>query len=213
MSEVIARDDRTIDILWKETYISANALIENDLAPIPKHLLEDLYVNDKAGFANSNFWNGIDFISNGPYRLTKWDRGTSLTVTANPYFALGKPKMETIEYHFVQDANTLVANFLAGIIDFGQYTAITSEMAVTLRDRWKEDNAGRVLADTVFGVRIMEFQHRDVAGHQKIVTDVRGRQALMHAIDRDALAEELQYGFATAAYVSPTKLPGIPEGR
>ncbi len=200
MSSVVARDARTLDITWKETYIYANALSENQLAPIPKHLLEDAYKADKSTFANGAFWNSPDeFIGNGPYRVTAWDRGSSYTAVANPYFVLGKPRIDTIQFHFVRDANTAVANFLANILDFGQYTAITSEMGVTLRDRWKDSKEGRVFADTMFGVRVMEFQYRDVPGHQKAVTDVRVRRATMHAIDRTTLADELQYGFSTAA--------------
>src|SRR4029453_16052719 len=155
MTELVARDARTLEISWKEPYIFANALDRDDLAPIPRHLLEDIYTSDKAGFASNTFWTSEDFISNGPYRLTRWDRGTSFTATANPYFPMGKPKIDTVEYHFVQDQNTLGANFPFGILDFGQYTEITSEMGVTLRDRWKEDNSGRVVADTLFGVRII----------------------------------------------------------
>src|SRR5438093_8288230 len=82
MSELVARDDRTLEISWKEPYIFANALTENDLAPIARHLLEGIYATDKPGFTNNSFWTSEEFVSNGPYRLTKWDRGTSFTATA-----------------------------------------------------------------------------------------------------------------------------------
>jgi len=202
MRDVVARDDQTLEISWKEPYVFANALgmiPGNEMSPLPRHLLEAPFVADKAAFSNHGFWTGDGFVGNGPYKLFRWDRGISFTATANPYFALGKPRIETVEYHFVQDANSTVANFLAGVLDFGEYTAITPEMGVTLRDRWQLDKSGRVYSDLLTGARILEFQHRDVPGHQKVVTDQRVRRALMHAIDRDALAEELQYGFATAA--------------
>lgn len=202
MREVVARDDRTVEINWREPYIWANALSGSDLTPIPRHLLADLYASDRAAFANSNFWTSEEFVGSGPYRVTRWDKGVVLSMAANPYFALGKPKIDVIEYRFVTDANTTVANFLAGTVDFAQYTAINVEQAVILRDRWVAEGMGQVYGQSLWGLRYMEFQHRDVPSHQKAVTDVRVRRALVHAIDRDALADILQQGFAPAADVS-----------
>jgi peptide/nickel transport system substrate-binding protein len=199
MSSVVARDDRTVEINWRETYVYANALTRADLSPLPRHLLLDLYSTDKAAFANSPYWTSEEFVGSGPYRVTRWEKGIAIYGAANPHFVMGKPKIEQIELRPVTDGNTVVAGFLAGAIDFSEYTTVTVENALTLRDRWQQDRGGQVFSQTMFGVRYMEFQHRDVPDHQKAVTDLRVRRALAHAFDKDALAEAMQLGFGPAA--------------
>jgi hypothetical protein len=44
---------------------------------MPRHLLEDLYIADKASFANSSRFTS-DFVGLGPYRLVTWDPSSHL---------------------------------------------------------------------------------------------------------------------------------------
>jgi peptide/nickel transport system substrate-binding protein len=199
MSSVVARDDRTLEINWRETYIYANALTKADLAPLPRHLLLDLYQGDKAAFSNSPYWTSEEFVGTGPYRVARWEKGVAIYGAANPHFVMGKPKIDQIELRPITDGNTVVAGFLAGSIDFSEYTTVTVENAQTLRERWQQDKGGRVFSETMFGVRYMEFQHRDVPDHQKAVTDLRVRRALAHAFDKEALADAMQLGFGPPA--------------
>ncbi len=199
MSDVNAVDDRTIAITWSQPYVDANALINSQLAPFPRHVLGDLYNQDKNAFLASTFWTSPDFVGSGPYRVTRWDHGVVIALAANPFFPLGKPKIENIEVRWVTDSNTIVAGFFSGTIDFAEYTAIGAEQALILRDRWDQDHGGQIYAQSLFGTRYIEFQHRDVPDHQAALNDVRVRQALMYALDRKALADALQYGFGGVA--------------
>ncbi len=199
MSEVIARDDRTLDITWGETYVDAGALIGTQLAPMPRHALQEVFERDPAAFATSSFWSGEGFVGSGPYRLVRWERGVAITLNANPDFVHGKPRIDTIQIKAVGDSNTIVAGFLAGSIDFAEYTAIDVDQGLILEERWKETREGKVYPNTLFGHRYMEFQHRDVPGHQAAIRDVRIRRALGHALDREALAESMQHGYGGVA--------------
>lgn len=195
MTEVVARDDRTLEIAWGQKYVNADALADRDLRPIPRDLLEDLYLTDKDLFSNSSFWASEEYVGAGPYRVASWERGATMTLTANPHFALGQPRIDSIEIRFLTDMNATTAALLAGDLDFAEYHAIDIQQALLLRDRWPD---GRILANQA-GARYLEFQYRDVPNHQRVVTDVRVRRALMHAIDREALAEIRTGGLGSAA--------------
>lgn len=199
MSEVLAQDDRTLQINWRETYVEAGALIASQLAPLPRHLLQEIYERDPASLASQSFWSSEEFVGAGPYRVVRWERGVALTLGAFPDFALGRPKIETLEIRGVTDSNTIVAGFLAGSIDFAEYTAIDVDQALILQDRWRENQGGQIFASTLFGHRYVEFQHRDVPNHQAALRDVRVRRALAHALDRETLAESMQHGFGGVA--------------
>ncbi len=199
MISVSAPDDLTIRILWGEPYAQAGSLAEVDLAPLPRHLLLDTYNRDKQAYLNSPYWTSDEYIGSGPFRVKEWQKGISVVLTANPHFVLGPPKLETVEVKYLADANTVVAGFLAGTVDFASYTAINFEQALTLRDQWKDGTAGKLLISERRGGRYVDFQYGDVPNHQRAVLDRRVRAGLMHAIDKEALAQAITGGFAPAA--------------
>ena len=196
MSRVLAPDSRTVEIHWRQPFVGAGSLANHDLTPIPRHLMGELYARDKSAFMSSPYWFSEEHISAGPFRLTAWDRGAGLTFAANPYFALGKPGIDTVRVVFVADRNTAMARILAGAIDV--YPGGTTELALTLKERWQADNGGNLYVMSQ-SVNRLSFQFRDVPGLQRAVLDVRVRQALMHAIDRAALAEALDGSLGMAA--------------
>jgi ABC-type transport system substrate-binding protein len=56
-------------------------------------------------------------LSTGPYMITAWEKGQSMTFEANPNFYLGAPKTPTIVIKFVADTNQAVAQLLTGEVD------------------------------------------------------------------------------------------------
>jgi len=196
MTDVVARDDRTAEVNWSEPYFFAGYPEVKDLVPLPRHLLEDLYNRDKQGFINSSFWSSAEYVGAGPFRVTEHERGVGITLTANPLFFMGKPKVDTVRLELVPDPNARVARLLSGVIDFTE--ALTADQAAVLRDQWKGSSAGVVYV-SIANTLTLRTQFRDVPNHQSALRDVRVRRALIHAIDRDALADAATTGLSTAA--------------
>ncbi|MBM2811632.1 MAG: hypothetical protein HW416_2391, partial [Chloroflexi bacterium] len=65
MERVEAQDDYTLVIRWKDPYVGSNVLGFEQLAPLPRHVLEAKYRTNKATFANGEEWT-TGFISTGP---------------------------------------------------------------------------------------------------------------------------------------------------
>ena len=196
MTGVVARDARTVEITWREPYFGAGGLNNRELPPMPHHMLADLWSQDKNAFLNSTFWTSPEYVGVGPFRPVAWDKGISITFEANPYFALGRPRVDTLRLAFAADANTVGARLLAGDVDV--FPTATAQLALTLKDRWQADNAGEIYVISM-KVRRLYFQFRDVPNHQKAVLDPRIRQALVHAVDRPALAAAVQGSFGIPA--------------
>lgn len=91
MSRVVARDARTVEISWREPYVGAGQLNNRELPPMPRHVLGDLWAQDKTSLLNSPFWTSPEYVGSGPFRLTSWEKGVAMVFAANPYFALGAP--------------------------------------------------------------------------------------------------------------------------
>jgi peptide/nickel transport system substrate-binding protein len=192
MAAVEAPDDRTIEITWSEPYAYANVLGIQDLAPLPRHRLEEKYRTDKASFAFGEEWTSA-YVGTGPFRLERWDAGVRIVARAYEDWFLGAPRIETVEVRFIGDPSTVLANLLAGEIDFTSSPPLRVTEAIVARDQWAAGGAGYVKTWEQ-RLRYLEFQYREVPNWQRIVTDARVRKALIHAIDREQLAAVMTSG-------------------
>lgn len=71
-------DPLTMVISWSSPHIDAGTIGpgpsgETSAGLLPKHILEDPYLNDKTGaFMNHSYWTH-EYISDGPYKIVSWD--------------------------------------------------------------------------------------------------------------------------------------------
>jgi len=159
---------------------------------MPKHLLEKPFAEDKANFLGIPYWTE-EFVGAGPFRIRDWAADSHVVVTANEHYVLGRPKIDEIEVRFIPDPNTLMANMLAGVeVTMGR--TISLDQALQLRDQWHEGSfATRQLGWTPINVQFMN-------SNPPVVTDLRFRRAMLHAIDRAQLKESIMAGQGDIAH-------------
>jgi peptide/nickel transport system substrate-binding protein len=194
MSEVSGPDDLTVVINWAEPYIHA---IRGELPPLPRHLLERKYQSERAEFGTGEEWTTA-YVGSGPFRLERWEPGVRIVARAFPEWFLGPPRIEMVQIRFVENANALLANLLAGEVDFASAPAIRISHAVVAREQWTANGEG-YLRTWERRLRYLEFQYREVPNWQPALTDPQIRQALIHAVDRQALADVMTQGLGRAA--------------
>lgn len=195
VESVEAPDPSTITVRWRQPFIEAPTLFNSDLNgtniwfPLPKHLLEKPYAEDRANFINLSYWSE-DFVGTGPYKLRQWVRGSHVVLEANDRYALGRPKIDEIEVRFMPDETTAAARILAGGADLTLGRGLNIEDAVDVARRWpdgKMDSQGMRSRYTLYP----QFINPD--------------PALMHAMDREEMAQVLQLGMVPVdhAYIDP----------
>jgi peptide/nickel transport system substrate-binding protein len=203
VDEVRARDARTVVVTWREPYIQADtmftAVFPPFALPVPAHLLERAYAEDKASFAQLPFWNE-GFVGAGPYRLHDWVKGSHLQLVANEHYVLGKPLVDEVEVKFIPDHTTLVANVLAGTVELTLGRSVSLEQGLTAREQWRDGRMEIKFSNWL--VVYPQFLNPNPA----VVADLRFRRALLHAVDREQMAETLQAGMVPVAHswVNPT---------
>ncbi|MFT3690370.1 ABC transporter substrate-binding protein [Paenirhodobacter sp.] len=122
-------------------------------------------------------------VGTGAYRLESWNRGSDLTLAANPDYWGGAPQIKEVTYRFVPEPGTRLSGLMAG--EFDLITNLLPEFA-----------ASAPKAVAVPGLETSVF----VLGTDNEVTkDPKVRQALNLAIDRQAMADSLFMGYATVA--------------
>jgi peptide/nickel transport system substrate-binding protein len=189
-------DSQTVVVTWNRPYIAADALLTrtrlHSLLPMPRHLTAATYAENKEAFIQSPRW-GDQYVGTGPYKLTQWVPGSHLLLDANDQYILGRPKIDRIEVKFILDTNTMVANLLAGALHVTLGGGLTPEQAILVRSEWREGRVDAGLQNTT----IMFPQFIDA--NPAILTDVRMRRALLHAIDRQQLLDVFLAGLVPVA--------------
>jgi peptide/nickel transport system substrate-binding protein len=192
ITEVRATDARTLVATWRTTSILGNVSLSDGIPAIPRHLFGDLYAaGDPVAFENSSRWN-TQWVGLGPYRLTDWVLGNQMEGVAFDDYFLGRPKIDRLIIRYLGDVNALIANLLSGDLDVAPLGAqLDPAQMVVVRQAWGGDEGGTTLAIPK-GVRSIYLQLRDPSAPW--AQDVRVRQALLHAIDRQEIVDALLFG-------------------
>jgi len=201
---VEAIDKQTITVKWKQPFIEADRLFSDRVGPpLPKHLLEADYREDKSTLLQLPFW-GANFVGLGPYKIKEWERGVRIVVQANDRYLLGRPKIDEIELKTVPDANTIMANLLGESVDVLVGRSLSLDQIVELRQRMPNMQVQTPLTSLlVLNPQLLE---PDPA----ILLNVNFRKAMMYAIDRQQMADTIDYGLVPIAHgpVNPTLRDG-----
>lgn len=150
---------------------------------LPEHILKDA---DLLEIANNEFWSHP--VMSGMYRMDEFVAGSYYTLVPNEYWDGPKPKIEKIVINFVADPVTAAQ---AGLVDMTN----TNNNAVIAE-------LNKLPGMTMFPVDILFYRYflaniEGVDGNTNpVMSDIRVRQAIMHAIDRETLAESLFPGLA-----------------
>lgn len=199
----IAVDDPlTITVRWRQPYFQADNLLYRDFFIIPRHLLQDAYQNNKAGFGQLSYWSD-EFVGTGPFRLVEFVRGSHLLVRANDRYVLGRPKVDEIEVRYVPDSTTLIANVLAGTVDMSLGRGLSLTAALDTGERWREGK----MVNAGYNCWIAMYP-QFINPSPPLLADVQFRRALVHALDRQSIADSIQKGLAPVADlpISPNSL-------
>src|SRR5205814_1297943 len=129
--------ERTIVVRWKQPYIEADTMFSQLLAlPLPKHILERTYREDRANFFGVPHWS-TEYVGAGPYRVREWLPDSHVMLEAFADYALGRPKVQELEVKFIPDPNTLMANVLAGSVEVTLGRGLDYDQGLQLEERWK----------------------------------------------------------------------------
>jgi peptide/nickel transport system substrate-binding protein len=198
MNRVETPDDMTVSVYWNEPYAAANVLGIEQLVPLPRHILAEKYRANHANFTFGEEWTTA-YVGTGPYKVDRWNPGVGIIAKAHSGWALGAPKIETIDIRFIADQNAQVVAVLSGDVDMINSPGIRGEEAAVVREQWGANGPGYVKTWAT-RTSYVEFQYREVPKWQRAVTDPRIRKALLHATDRDGMADTVNFGFEPAAH-------------
>jgi peptide/nickel transport system substrate-binding protein len=204
LEEAVAPDARTLVLRWKQPFAEAGALqgaYQSGFPPLPRHILARPAESMSAAvdaFVAHPFW-AQEYVGLGPFRLDRWEPATFLEGSAFEGHALGRPKIDRIKVLFMGDPNTVLANLLSGEAHVNIDDSIRFQQAAILQREWGPRSGGTVLMSPA-QTRYTHVQLRPELVSPRALLDLRFRQGLAHAVDRQALLDALLEGQGIAAH-------------
>ncbi|MDV3128015.1 ABC transporter substrate-binding protein [Mycobacterium sp. 21AC1] len=134
-------------------------------------------------------------IGTGPFAFASRRSGDSITLKANPDYWAGPPKISGVTFRFISEPSTALSALQAGEIDWTD--SIPPQRVAQLRD---DDSLALAVTQS------NDYWYLALNEARAPWNDVRVRQAIAYAIDRDAIAAATSYRTATVNQLA------IPQG-
>ena len=158
-------------------------------------------VSKTAWEENGEDWGALNPVGTGPFKFVSWEPESLIVFEKyDGYWQEGKPYLDGIEFHIIADEATRTASFKAGEVDMINQATIVQTHTLA-------EEGNYVVADLKNGIGTrIDFLTFDAANPDSVFADIRVRQAVAHAIDRETIVDTTFYGYAV-----PTNQYGAPD--
>lgn len=216
--DVSAVDDSTILVKWmsenQAKAAAAGTLTGNvDFAKYKQDYIDSAYDQQAGPVVDPTYWNFIGWLpehvlskvapkdqaasdyarkplGDGPYEVKEWKAGQEIDLVASDKpFPLGAPKIKNVVFRFFADTSGVIAALQNGEIDVATGTAGLSPASAPDLD--KIEAAGQYKVQWLPGY---QWEHIDLNTTKAPLDDVKVRQALAYATDKQTLVDKLYFG-------------------
>ena len=197
-------DAKTFTLHIDKVAFDYNAI--NNLEVLPAHLERPVFEANPAAYPERTLYNtdptnpGLYF---GPYRIVDVESGIHTILEPNETWYGEPPHFSRIVVRVIENTAALEANLRSGAIDMISGEAgITLDQALALEAR-AGDAYSFVYKPT------LAYEHIDLNLDNPLLEDRRVRQALMYAIDRQTMVDQLFAGRQPVANTSVSALDWV----
>lgn len=179
-------DANTVVIKLSQPHPALLLALSPALAPvIPKHIYDD------GQDIKSHPRNTTDVVGSGPFMLSEFTPGEAVVLKKNPNFFIdGRPKMDEIIIRIIKDPSALLIAMENGEADMYPFMAGSQEIKRLEKVDHLDIISGGYAA--VGPVNWLAFNTK-----AEKLSDVRVRQAIAYAVDRDFITKALHRGVST----------------
>jgi len=208
-------DAYTVQFALAQPYAAAERLFDG-FAILPRHLLEGAYQSGAFDKAWGIGMSPADFAGLGPFKLKEYVPGQRIVLDRNPYYwkqdrnGQRLPYVDEVVFLFVASEDAQAIRFQAGDTDL--LTHFSSENYAVLEKQQSSrhyhlDDLGAGLEYNFLFFNLNDLSSKslpEIARKQAWFQDVRFRQAVSAAIDRDSLVHLVYGGRAAPLWTQVT---------
>lgn len=213
--EVQKLDEFTVRFELAQPYAAAERIFDG-IAILPRHLLEEPYRSGNFGQVWNLSTRPNQFAGLGPFRLKEYVPGQRIVLERNPYYwkedrsGNRLPYLDEVVFMFVSSEDAQVVRFEAGDTDIlsrfsAENFAVLEKQQAAKGYHLYDLGAGLEYNFLFFNLNDLSSKKLpEIAKKQAWFQDVRFRQAVSVAIDRDSIIRLVYQGRATPLWGSVT---------
>jgi peptide/nickel transport system substrate-binding protein len=214
--EVQKIDQYTVRFTLAQPYAAAERIFDG-LAMMPRHLLEKSYKEGQFAQVWTLVTPPAEIAGMGPFRMKQYVPGQKIVLERNPYFWKADqnkhrlPYLDELVFLFVGNEDAQVIRFQAGETDIisrlgAENYALLSKDAAAHGTEFFDLGPSLEYDFLVFNLNDLKKDTDNIAAKQVWFQDVRFRQAVSFAIDRDSIVKLVYAGHGSALWgnVSPS---------
>ncbi len=170
--------------------------LEQEFAPIASHLSHSFIgMHSPASLEALGEGENVEApVGTGPFKYAGWERGERVTMEKNEDYWGNIPELDTVTFEFVEEDSSRVI-----MLETGEVHAIMAVPPAEIDRLEAEEGIDVVFEDSV------RVNYIGYNLERELFEDVRVRQALNHAIDKEAIIETIFQGVG-----SPSTAPIVP---
>jgi len=196
-------DAQTVVITFPDPYAPWLALLFSGSTSgtpiIPQHILQPVF--DAEGTLDTAAWNKAPTVGCGPFVFDEWQSGSFARFVANDNYWLGRPKLDELFFQFVPDSASQIAALVAGDGDIGTF--------FDYPDLPTLEKAGVKVVNSFSGYNEGIYINMHPERGNPALKDVRVRQAIAYAFNREKLVKDLLLGLTGVAATDWDKSPWV----
>ena len=201
--KVEVKDKKTFVLHMDRLTFDYNAI--NDLRLVPAHIERPRFekppeYRNRTAFDQDTANPGL---YNGPYRIAQVVQGSHVVLEPNTHWAGAKPAFNRIVVKTIENTAALEANMLSGGVDM-----IAGELGLPLDQAIAFEKRNGKRFNVAYKPGLV-YEHIDINLSSPIMADKRVRQALLMALDREAVNKQLFDGRQPVAATSVNPLDGV----
>lgn len=160
---------------------------------LPKHILEKLDTTSREAMTNASI-TGAQPVGTGPFKLKDWVKGDHITLERNPdYWRAGLPCLDAVVLRVIPDGAARAIAVENGEVDLAPMNALPDaeiERLAKLPQIEVSDKGTEALGTNMW---------LDLNVRSEPLSNIKVRQAISLALDRQAIIDVIWYGHGTPA--------------
>ncbi|MCS7175470.1 peptide ABC transporter substrate-binding protein [Pseudothermotoga sp.] len=163
---------------------------------LPEHIFREDFEKAKATGKWDEFVQKVMFnpIMTGPYKFKEYVEGQYIVLEAFDGYYMGRPNIDRIVMKIIPDQDVIFASTLKGEIDFGRYTLNLQQSLQLQKEKGDIFNVYFTPNVALWTLDLNFRDPNDLSKPHPLFSDVRVRQAMLYAIDRQQLNEVVFQG-------------------
>jgi len=181
VKSVTVVDPTTVRFDLSRKFAALASFLAYNSGIVPKHVLS-------ADPLKTTSFNKGTPVSTGPFKVEKYTSGQSVSLVRNDSYFGPKPYLDKVVFTVVPDPNTQIAQALSGDLTI-----------MILDNKAAVDRVKTASGLTVVSRPLVQYYWLALNQTDSRFTDVRVRQAFVHAIDRKAIIKSVELGYGQVA--------------